>query len=92
MAGVTAYIIVGHPRDAEQQVEASMREAHRQGVRLMLAEFSPIPGTPDGEACRRWVDIGEPLWHNKTAFAIRRLGEAEVNRLKALCRELNQRL
>jgi hypothetical protein len=59
------------------------------GLRLMLAEFSPLPGTPDGELCRQWVDLDEPLCHNKTAFATGILGEAEVNRLKNLCRGLN---
>jgi hypothetical protein len=68
-----------------------MHFAHRLGIRLMLSEFSPIPGTPDGERCRQWVDLDEPLWHNKTVFAHLRLGGAEVQRLKALCRQLNQR-
>ena len=58
----------------------------------MLSEFSPIPGTPDGEQCRRWIDLDEPLWHNKTAFTICRLGSAEVKRLKRLTLELNARL
>jgi len=89
LRGVTAYVIVGHPRDGEQGVEAAIRAAHALGLRVMLSEFSPIPGTPDGEASRQWIDLDEPLNHNKTAFAIRRLGEGEINRLKALCRELN---
>jgi len=66
-----------------------MRFASGLGLRLMLAEFSPIPGTPDGELCRQWVDLDEPLCHNKTAFTIRLLGEEGVNGLKNLCRELN---
>lgn len=44
--------------------------AHTLGIRGMLSEFSPIPGTPDGEICRRWLDLDEPLWHNKSAFVI----------------------
>ena len=55
----------------------------------MLADFSPIPGTPDGEACRKWIDLDEPLNHNKTAFPIRFLGKDEVDRLKGLCKRLN---
>jgi hypothetical protein len=66
-----------------------MRFAHDLGIRLMLSEFSPIPGTPDGEKCRRSVDLEEPLCHNKTAFCLRFLGEEHVNRLKSLCRELD---
>jgi Radical SAM superfamily len=88
---ITAYLIIGHPQAEQQEVEASMHFAHRLGIRLMLSEFSPIPGTPDGERCRQWVDLDEPLWHNKTVFAHLRLGGAEVQRLKALCRQLNQR-
>ena len=89
---MTAYLIVGHPRGGEQNVEESMRFAHGLGLRIMLSEFSPIPGTPDGESCREWVDLDEPLWHSKTVFPLVFLGGAEVNRLKALCHELNHRL
>src|SRR5205823_10853956 len=86
---ITAYLIIGHPNSDQQHVEASMRFAHDLGIRVMLSEFSPIPGTPDGERCRRWVDLDEPLCHNKTAFTMMNLGP-EAERLKALCRELNQ--
>jgi hypothetical protein len=67
-----------------------MRFAHGLGIRVMLAEFSPVPHTPDGRACQRWVNVDEPLWHNKTAFPIVLLGETEVNRLKELCRRGNR--
>jgi hypothetical protein len=69
-----------------------MHFAHGLGLRLMLSEFSPIPGTPDGERCRQWVDLDEPLWHNKTIFPLLLLGAPEVQRLKSLCRTLNARL
>jgi hypothetical protein len=87
--GLTAYLIIGHPAGNLQDVEASMRFAHELGLRLMLSEFSPIPGTPDGEACRSLIDLDEPLCHNKTFFAAKQLGYAEVERLKDLCRKLN---
>ncbi len=89
---ITAYQIVGHPDSDIQELEESMRFVHGLGIRGMLADFSPIPGTPDGEACRRWVDLDEPLLHNKTAFPIMRLGFGEVNRLKDLQRALNRSL
>jgi molybdenum cofactor biosynthesis enzyme MoaA len=87
---IKAYLLLGHPQADQQQVETSMRYAHGLGLRVMLSEFSPLPNTPDGEACRRWVNLDEPLCHNKTAFAITALGATEVNRLKNLCRALNQ--
>jgi radical SAM superfamily enzyme YgiQ (UPF0313 family) len=89
---ITAYLIIAHPLAEQQGIEASMHYAHSLGIRVMLSEFSPIPGTPDGERCRQWVDLDEPLWHNKTAFASLWLGEPEVQRLKQVCRHLNQRL
>jgi radical SAM superfamily enzyme YgiQ (UPF0313 family) len=91
-SSITVYQILGHPDSDIQDLEASMRFVHGLGIRGMLADFSPIPGTPDGEPCRRWVDMDEPLMHNKTAFPIIRLGFDEVNRLKDLQRRLNRQL
>ncbi len=91
-ADVTAYQILGHPACDAQELESSMRFVHSLGIRGMLADFAPIPGTPDGEACRPWVDLDEPLLHSKTAFPILRLGFDEVNRFKDLQRKLNRSL
>ncbi len=89
---ITAYAMLGHPKGDIQEVEQSMRFAHSLGIRIMLADFSPIPGTPDGELCRQYTDLDEPLNHNKTAFPIRLLGNDKVNFFKDLCRNLNQKL
>lgn len=89
---ITAYIIAGHPGSEGQELEASMRFACRCGVRVLLSEFSPIPGTPDGVKSEPWADMREPLSHNKTAFAIRRLGPEFLNSLKNLARSLNSSL
>ncbi len=89
---ITAYQILGHPSIDIQELEASMQFVHSLGIRGMLADFSPIPGTPDGEYCRRWVNLDEPLTHNKTAFPIVMLGFNESNRLKDLQRQLNRSL
>jgi radical SAM superfamily enzyme YgiQ (UPF0313 family) len=91
-ANITAYQILGHPHINIQQLEASMHFVQSLGIRGMLADFSPIPGTPDGEYCRKWVDLDEPLMHNKTAFPIILLGFDESNRLKDLQRKLNRSL
>jgi len=69
-----------------------MRLVHSLGIRGMLADFSPIPGTPDGEYCRKYIDMDEPLMHNKTAFPIFLLGFSETNRLKDFQRTLNRSL
>lgn len=89
---ITAYQIIGHPLGNIQQLEQSMYFVNSLGIRGMLADFSPIPGTADGEICRKWVNLNEPLMHNKTAVPIILLGNDEVNRLKDLQRKLNRNL
>ena len=85
---VTAYIIIGHPESQAQDLERSIHFAAEQGARVMLSEFAPIPGTPDGDACQAHTSLDEPLNHNKAAFTMRFLGEKRVNELKGLCRRL----
>jgi radical SAM superfamily enzyme YgiQ (UPF0313 family) len=89
---ITAYQILGHPKTNIADLEESMRFVNSLGIRGMLADFSPIPGTLDGEYCRKWVDMDEPLFHNKTAFPNILLGFDETNRLKDLQRQLNRDL
>jgi len=91
-ANITAYQILGHPHSDIQQLEESMRFVNSLGIRGMLADFSPIPGTIDGDSCSKWVDMSEPLMHNKTAFAILLLGFEKSNRLKDMQRQLNRSL
>lgn len=91
-ASITAYQILGHPQSETQQLEDSMRLVNSLGIRGTLADFSPIPDTPDGESCRKWVNMDEPLMHNKTAFPIILLSFDETNRLKELQRQLNKTL
>ena len=89
---ITTYIIVGHPDTDNQSLEQSLAFAHENGTRVLLSEFSPIPGTEDGKKSTAWADLEEPLSHNKTAFAIRRLGADRINRLKDLSRSLNSQM
>jgi radical SAM superfamily enzyme YgiQ (UPF0313 family) len=86
---IVAYIIAGHPEQDGQDLESTIRFAHQCGAKVLLSEFSPIPGTLDGNKSRRWADLSEPLSHNKTAFAIRRLGTDYLNHLKELTHALN---
>lgn len=87
---ITAYQIIGHPKDNIQQLEETMQFVNSLGIRGMLADFSPIPGTADGRLCRKWVDMDEPLMHNKTAFTIIKLGSNRADRLKSIQRQLNR--
>jgi radical SAM superfamily enzyme YgiQ (UPF0313 family) len=86
---ITAYIIAGHPSSAGQNLEQSMHFAADLGAHVMLSEFAPIPGTPDGDACGAMTNLDEPLNHNKTAFTYRKLGDERLQGLKDLSRHLN---
>jgi hypothetical protein len=49
-------------------------------LKPLLSEFSLIPGTLDGEMCRPWLDLQEPLSRYKTFFAILSLRNTQINR------------
>jgi hypothetical protein len=87
---IATYQIIGHPNSDLQELEESMRFANSLGLKVMLADFSPIPGTPDGDYCQKFVDLTEPLNHNKTAFPIIHLGQEKINHFKSLCKKLNR--
>jgi len=89
---ITAYQILGHPLTDIQQLEESIHFVSSLGIRGMLADFSPIPGTPDGDRCKEYIDLEEPLLHNKTAFPIILLGFKDTTRLKDLQHRLNRAL
>ena len=89
---LTAYLMVGHPQQLEQEIIDSVEFVASCGIRSMLAEFSPIPGTPDGEACADIVDLTEPLYHNSSVFPLFSLGQEKVQRIKDLVRERNAAL
>jgi len=86
---VTAYIIIGHPDTDHQDLEGSIKYAGSLGIRVMLSEFAPIPGTPDGEKCGHWIEMDEPLEQNKTYFTNMLLGRERVQELKNLCSHQN---
>ena len=89
---ITAYQIVGHPESDLQELEDSIRFVNSLGIKTMLADFSPIPTTPDGQLCSKLVDMDEPLMHNKTAFPIILLGDEKVDKLKQLAKALNRNI
>jgi hypothetical protein len=89
---ITAYELLGHPEADFESLVKSLKYANSLGIKVMLSDFSPIPGTRDGEACGDFLNMDEPLEHNKTAFTIRQLGNERVNEIKELCRLLNRSL
>jgi len=66
---VKVYLLVGLPGQTLREVEQSIKEVLKRGIRPSLAEYSPIPGTALWrEACRTssYPLMEEPLTHNNT--------------------------
>jgi radical SAM superfamily enzyme YgiQ (UPF0313 family) len=89
---ITAYLLMGHPDYDISDLEKTMEFIKQLGIKIFLSEFSPVPGSKDSKACEKWIDLSDPLTHNKTAFTTWQLGFEETNRLKGLASSLNKRL
>ncbi len=81
---ITVYLLMGLPGQPPEEVEYGIREIAKLGLKVMLSEYSPIPGTPDGERAGEIIDISEPLLQNNIVFPIVYYGMETVSRLKAL--------
>ncbi len=63
------YVLAGIPGQLKDEVEQSVRYAGEAGVRVSIAEYTPVPGTALwDESCRRskFPLADEPLYHNNT--------------------------
>jgi radical SAM superfamily enzyme YgiQ (UPF0313 family) len=89
---IVVYLLMGLPDQPPEEVKESLRHVNRAGARAMLAEFSPVPGTVDGDRARGLVLLEDPLLENSTVFPLLHYGRETVNRLKSLAQEFNQRL
>jgi len=68
---VAAYVLAGRPGQRVEDVRATVRFAHRLGVPVHIAQFSPIPGTAEWGVA---VEMGciasdaDPLLHNNSTY------------------------
>ncbi len=91
---ITAYILGGLPGQPWRDVERSIKTASSTGIRVSLAEYSPVPRTTLWE---KSIDIcplpleKEPLFHNNSFFPMKWEGYTAENMtyLKNMVRELN---
>jgi radical SAM superfamily enzyme YgiQ (UPF0313 family) len=83
---IFAYLLAGMPGMSFSSVEKSIRYVSKIGVKISLAEFSPIPGTKMEE------ELPDPLFTNNTVYYHYRNKEKEMTRVKKLAREANKRI
>lgn len=92
---VGVYTILGFPGQKPKQVEADISFVHSLGLQVVLAAFSPIPGTPVyGELEEEKRIPGDPLFTNNTVFPSlgREFPVPEIRRLRQLAAEKNRAL
>lgn len=88
---ITAYVLAGMPNQKAEEVEMSLRHAAGFGIRVGLAEYSPVPGSALWtEAVRRspFNLEDEPLTHNNSILPMcgRDFTLEDLERLKTLSR------
>jgi len=84
------YLLAGLVDQPAPEVEEGIHFLHKLGVSIMLSEFSPIPGTPEGEKACQIIDMDEPLCHNNLYFTTLVLGDHSLQQLKSLKNHYNR--
>ncbi len=88
-ASIGVYVLAGLPGQYAEEVEASVQYAGSWGVRVHVAEFSPVPGTGLWRQCVASSALPlaeEPLFHNNSFFPMEweHFTAEDLKRLKAL--------
>jgi len=90
-ADIGVYLLCGLPGQESSEIEAGIDLVRRLGAKPILAEYSPIPGTPLWDEALRHAryDIGkEPLFHNNSLLPCLRsdISTADFQALKSRTR------
>lgn len=67
---LVVYVLAGLPGQTKDELDISIRECLKMGLRPELNYYSPIPGTAMFEQARKYSDypLEEPLWHNNSVW------------------------
>lgn len=85
---IGVYLMLGMPRQKEDEVRNGIEFIHKLGVSIILASYALVPNTADekmllGEGI---IEKGlDPLWHNNTIFPLKE-GNFSVENIKKLRR------
>jgi len=79
------------PKENLSEVYKSINFVHQLGAKVLLVEYSPIPGTKDWEIYN--FNFSDPLLQNNSIFPLYPLEYwPEFQKLKDYARKLNERL
>jgi radical SAM superfamily enzyme YgiQ (UPF0313 family) len=92
--GIAAYVMAGLPGQGREEVETSVRFAASCGARVLVSEYSPVPGTALWEESVRASRLplaDEPLCHNNSVLPLEWAGFTmdDLDRVKSLARCLS---
>ncbi|MCX6349111.1 MAG: B12-binding domain-containing radical SAM protein [Candidatus Aureabacteria bacterium] len=92
---IGVYVLFGLPDQPLEEAAEAASFVQSLGAHVYLAEYSPIPGTPDYHRLVREGVIEadlDPLWHNNSIFYLRRTGYSleAVRELRRRVNELNR--
>ncbi|MBN1584511.1 MAG: cobalamin-dependent protein [Anaerolineae bacterium] len=95
---VAAYVLIARPGQSIASAQATVEFAHQLRVRVVLAEYTPIPGTVEWQKA---VEMGliavdaDPLLHNKAIYPCAHPDKADMvawEKFKQKTRMENRRL
>ncbi|MCD4657454.1 MAG: radical SAM protein [Planctomycetes bacterium] len=89
---IITYLLVGLPEQPFEEILTSINEVSNLGIRVMLAEYSPIPSTPLFEKAKKYTNLDDPLTQNTSVFALRYFGKEKLQDIKRLKNFRNQNL
>ncbi len=92
---ISVYVLAGLPRQEAREVEESVRFARTCGVKVAIAEYSPVPGTRlwrESVEHSRYPLEEEPIYHNNIFFPMEweQFTREDLERLKQLARRQKQ--
>ncbi|NOY08868.1 MAG: radical SAM protein [Spirochaetes bacterium] len=91
---IGVYLLAGLPNQYSEEVEESIRFVSRFGVKISVAEYSPVPGTglfKESVKSSCFPIAEEPLFHNNSIMPMQWRGFTyeDLDRLKSLARSVS---
>jgi len=92
---IGVYLMIGYPGQEFKEVYESINFVHQLGLKVLLVEYSPIPGTKDWSriVTEKKQDFTDPLLQNNSIFPLYSPDSwQEFQKVKDYAHQLNQKL
>ena len=89
---IITYLLVGLPGQPFEEIISGIQEVSDLGIKVMLADYSPIPHTPLFAEAQKYLNLDDPLMQNTSVFALRYFGEEKLQEIKTLKNTCNAKI